>query len=48
MDSKKIISEMLRNMEDQSFANTLRAILFGENNKIDWGKCKIYYKETYA
>ncbi|MGG6555529.1 UNVERIFIED_CONTAM: hypothetical protein MUK63_06565 [Blautia caecimuris] len=45
MDSKKIISEMLYNMADQSFANTLRAILFDEDTKIDWENAKYIIKK---
>lgn len=45
IDSKKFISEMLCNMKDQSFANILRAILFGENNKIDWENAKYIIKK---
>ncbi len=45
MDSKKFISEMLRNMADQSVANILREILFGEDNKIDWENAKYIIKK---
>lgn len=36
---KEIISvEILKKMQDQSAAHTLREILFDNNNKIDWEK----------
>ena len=45
MDSKKFISEMLNNITDQSIANILRAILFDEDNKIDWENAKSVIKK---
>lgn len=45
MDSKKFISEMLHNIADQSVANILRAILFDEDNKIDWENAKYIIKK---
>lgn len=45
MDSKKFISKMLNNMEDQSIANTLREILFNKDNKIDWENAKYVIKK---
>lgn len=45
MDSKKFISEMLNTISDQSVANILRAILFDEDNKIDWENAKYIIKK---
>lgn len=34
--TKQIISTELLSMSDQGLADTIRSILFSENNKIDW------------
>lgn len=34
--TKQIISTALLSMSDQGLANTIRGILFSENNQIDW------------
>lgn len=35
--TKQIISTELLSMSDQGLADTIRGILFSENNQIDWG-----------
>lgn len=36
--TKQIISTELLSMSDQGLADSIRAILFSENNQIDWVK----------
>lgn len=38
-DAKKFISENIKNIPDQAFANVLRDIIFGNN--IDWHKANM-------
>ena len=39
--TKQIISTALLSMSDQGLADTIRGILFSENNQIDWVRLDI-------